>query len=125
MHNRCLNSPVHIRVDTYTMARSFFTLLAIAATAAGIRSGPPPSLTERGLSSTPQNNTSSSSCQHGPTSRQCWSEYDINTNYYDTVVYANKTVEYWLTLQEIDCALDGYLTKCQTANGTMRSLAIS
>ena len=66
-----------------------------------------------------------SGCQNSPTSRQCWGEYDINTNYYDTVFNTNRTVEYWLTLKEIDCAPDGYQRKCLTANGTIPGPAIT
>jgi len=64
-------------------------------------------------------------CQNGPTSRKCWGEYDINTNYYKTIFYTNRTVEYWLNLEEIDCAPDGYRRKCLTANGTMPGPAIT
>ena len=66
-----------------------------------------------------------SRCQNGPTSRHCWGEYDINTNYYDTIFYTNRTVEYWLTLEEIDCAPDGYQRKCLAANGTIPGPAIT
>lgn len=64
-------------------------------------------------------------CQNGPTSRQCWGEYDINTNYYKTSFYTNRTVEYWLSLEEVDCAPDGYQRKCLTANGTIPGPAIT
>lgn len=63
-------------------------------------------------------------CKNGPHSRKCWDKYDINTNYYDTIFHTNRTVEYWLSLEEVDCAPDGYLRKCMTANGTMPGPAI-
>ncbi|KAF7590225.1 hypothetical protein BBP40_003156, partial [Aspergillus hancockii] len=50
-------------------------------------------------------------CQNGLTSHQCWVEFDIdidiNTNYYDPIFYTNRTVKYWLALEEIDCAPHG------------------
>ncbi|KAJ6089707.1 hypothetical protein N7467_004923 [Penicillium canescens] len=100
------------------MARSFLCLLALAvagATAISIPSSaiqsPPLSVRDTG--------SLTKGCENGPTSRQCWGEYDINTNYYDTIPYTNRTVEYWLTLEETDCAPDGYQRKCVMANGTI------
>lgn len=58
-------------------------------------------------------------CLNTPTSRQCWGNYDINTNYYDTIFHTGRTVTYWLNLEEIDCAPDGYKRKCIAANGTV------
>ncbi|KAJ4287146.1 hypothetical protein N0V90_012544 [Kalmusia sp. IMI 367209] len=63
-------------------------------------------------------------CQNTNTSRKCWGEFDINTNWYDTIFHTGRTVEYWLTVEEIDCAPDGYRTKCIVANGTMPGPAI-
>ena len=121
------------------MALSFLSLLVLAAagtlavsipgTASSVNKSPALSVRDnyhqyhRG----PNIGNLTSGCQNGPTSRQCWGKYDINTNYYDTIFYTNHTVEYWLaleTLEEVDCASDGYKRKCQTANGTMPGPAI-
>lgn len=101
------------------MVLSFLSLLALAAAGVSAASIPSTSsLSARNTNLTP-------GCQNSPTSRQCWGEYDINTNYYDEVFHTNHTVEYWLSLEEIDCAPDGYLRKCLTANGTMPGPAIT
>ena len=63
-------------------------------------------------------------CKHGPHSRKCWGKYDINTNYYDTIFHTGVTREYWLTVEEIKCAPDGYERICHVANGTMPGPAI-
>jgi len=63
-------------------------------------------------------------CKHGPKSRKCWGNYDINTNWYDTVFHTGRTREYWLNVEEVDCAPDGYKRKCILANGTMPGPAI-
>jgi len=36
---------------------------------------------------------SSSACSNGPEDRQCWGEFDINTNYYDVTPDTGNTVE--------------------------------
>lgn len=103
------------------MVHSLISLLAIAAagvSAASISSTSSSTLSARNTALIP-------GCENGPTSRQCWGKYDINTNYYDEIFYTNHTVEYWLSLEEIDCAPDGYLRKCMTANGTMPGPAIT
>lgn len=102
------------------MVLSFLSLLALAAAGVSAASIPAP----LGPGATPRKTNLTPGCKNGPTSRQCWGEHDINTNYYDTVFYTNNTVEYWLNLEEIDCAPDGYLRKCLTANGTMPGPAI-
>lgn len=105
------------------MVLAVFPLLALAAaattSAASIPSIANPAHSRRDTGSLTSN------CQNGPTSRQCWGEYEINTNYYDTVFHTNRTVEYWLNLEEIDCAPDGYQRKCLTANGTTPGPAIT
>ena len=109
------------------MKLSFVSLLALAAAGASAISIPRTASQAAHTSNLARRATSNltSGCQNGPNSRQCWGEYDINTNYYDTVFYTNVTREYWLNLEEIDCAPDGYQRKCLTANGTMPGPAIT
>ncbi|OJJ97695.1 multicopper oxidase [Aspergillus aculeatus ATCC 16872] len=58
-------------------------------------------------------------CENTPTSRHCWGEYSIDTNYYTTVPTTGHTVEVWLSVQEGICNQDGYNRPCMTFNGTM------
>lgn len=64
----------------------------------------------------PRQNTT---CENSPTSRSCWGQYNIDTNYYDVVPDTGVTREYWLTLDSIDCAPDGYQRTCMAFNGTV------
>ncbi|KAI9697565.1 MAG: laccase, multicopper oxidase, benzenediol:oxygen oxidorectuctase [Bogoriella megaspora] len=109
------------------MGLSFFSLLSLIAVGISAVSIPgPASLVSQPSARSIRRDTGNltSGCQNGPTSRQCWGAYDINTNYYDTIFHTNRTREYWLNLEEIDCAPDGYKRKCLTANGTMPGPAI-
>jgi len=58
-------------------------------------------------------------CENTPTSRECWGEYSLDTNYYEDIPDTGRTVEYWLTAQEGPCSPDGYLRTCMTFNGTI------
>ncbi|OJJ42367.1 hypothetical protein ASPZODRAFT_147354 [Penicilliopsis zonata CBS 506.65] len=58
-------------------------------------------------------------CQNTATSRHCWGEYSIETNYYTTAPSTGHTVEVWLSVQEGMCSQDGYRRPCMTFNGTM------
>jgi FtsP/CotA-like multicopper oxidase with cupredoxin domain len=58
-------------------------------------------------------------CKNTPTSRNCWGEYNIDTNYYTTFPDGGKTVEIWLSVEEAICNQDGYKRSCMTFNGTM------
>lgn len=69
--------------------------------------------------------TTDAPCQNGPTTRRCWGQYDINTNYYDVFPVTNKVREYWLSVIEVPCAPDGYQRTCQTFNGTVPGPAIT
>jgi hypothetical protein len=99
----------------------FLPLLAFAAVRASALQIPGTASSDSSTSSLLVRDSGSlaAGCQNSPTSRQCWGKYDIDTNYYDTVFHTGRTVEYWLSLEEIDCAPDGYKRKCITANGTM------
>ncbi|KAK3938958.1 Cupredoxin [Diplogelasinospora grovesii] len=59
------------------------------------------------------------SCENSATSRSCWGNYSIDTNYYDETPDTGKTVEYWLSVEEGSCAPDGYTRTCMTFNGTV------
>lgn len=61
----------------------------------------------------------SGGCENGPDSRQCWGDYDIDTNYYDVVPETNTTKEFWLNVEEGPCSPDGYNRTCMTFNGTV------
>ncbi|KAH8891112.1 laccase [Thozetella sp. PMI_491] len=63
-------------------------------------------------------------CQNGPTSRNCWGNYNIDTNYYEVFPNTGKTVEVWLSVEQIPCAPDGYNRTCMTFNGTVPGPAI-
>ncbi|KAK0612001.1 multicopper oxidase-domain-containing protein [Immersiella caudata] len=58
-------------------------------------------------------------CENTPTSRQCWGEYSLDTNYYEVTPDTGRTVEYWLSAEEHPCAPDGYSRTCMTFNGTI------
>lgn len=67
----------------------------------------------------PLSSPSSSLCQNTPTSRKCWGEYNIDTDYYTTFPETGKTVEVWLSVEETTCSPDGYERPCMTFNGTV------
>ncbi|KAK4149197.1 laccase-2 [Chaetomidium leptoderma] len=59
-------------------------------------------------------------CENTPTSRGCWGEYSVDTNYYDVIpTTSGPPKEFWLSVVEGPCVLDGYERTCQTFNGTV------
>ena len=58
-------------------------------------------------------------CRNTPSSRSCWAEYDIDTNYYTTFPDTGNTTEVWLSAEESMCNQDGYKRSCLTFNGTL------
>lgn len=65
------------------------------------------------------------SCKNTPTSRGCWGDYGLNTNYYTTFPDTGKTVEVWLSAEDHDCSPDGYQrSSCMTFNGTIPGPAV-
>lgn len=59
-------------------------------------------------------------CENTPKSRNCWGEFSIDTNYYDVTPVTNSPPkEFWLSVVEGPCALDGYTRTCMTFNGTV------
>lgn len=59
------------------------------------------------------------SCENTATSRSCWGDYNIDTNYYTTIPDTGVTREYWLSVEGVDCAPDGVQRTCMTFNGTV------
>ncbi|KAK4235140.1 laccase-2 [Achaetomium macrosporum] len=93
------------------MRKSLFSFLATAAgsVALSIPTSPDALLQQR----------QSSSCENTPTSRNCWGDYSIDTNYYETTPDTRNIKEYWLSVEEGSCAPDGYQRRCMTFNGTI------
>jgi hypothetical protein len=58
-------------------------------------------------------------CVNGATDRSCWGDYDISTNYYDTVLDTGVTREYWFDIQNGTAARDGVERIVLTVNGTI------
>ncbi|KEY64653.1 hypothetical protein S7711_02853 [Stachybotrys chartarum IBT 7711] len=58
-------------------------------------------------------------CDNSATSRDCWGEYSIDTNWYDVLPDTGVIREYWLSVENTTCAPDGYERYCQTFNGTV------
>ncbi|KAK3393518.1 lcc2, laccase [Podospora didyma] len=58
-------------------------------------------------------------CENTPTSRRCWGDFNIDTDYYTVTPDTGETVEVWLSVQEVPCAPDGYSRTCMTFNGTV------
>lgn len=106
------------------MTQYFLSLLALAAAGASALSIASPASGSTALAIR-DSSSLTPGCQNTKTSRKCWGKYDINTNYYDTTFHTGHTVEYWLNVEEIDCAPDGYRRKCMVANGTMPGPAIT
>ncbi|KAI9327148.1 laccase-1 precursor [Zopfochytrium polystomum] len=48
-----------------------------------------------------------SCCEHSPDSRNCWGEYNISTDYYETVPDTGVTRTYYLSLNNLTMAPDG------------------
>jgi FtsP/CotA-like multicopper oxidase with cupredoxin domain len=78
----------------------------------------------QGIWGTSEQVTLTDSCENTPTSRHCWGQYNIDTNYYTTIPHTGNTVEVWLSVQEGICNQDGYNRPCMTFNGTMPGPAI-
>ncbi|KAF7922626.1 uncharacterized protein EAE98_008152 [Botrytis deweyae] len=71
---------------------------------------------------TPRQNTTAS-CANSATSRSCWGEYSIDTNWYD-VTPTGVTREYWLSVENSTITPDGYTRSAMTFNGTVPGPAI-
>ncbi|ETS76617.1 hypothetical protein PFICI_12004 [Pestalotiopsis fici W106-1] len=73
----------------------------------------------RSLSRANSDARQSSSCENTATSRNCWGEYSIDTDYYQTTPDTGVTREYWLTAEKIVLAPDGYEREVQVFNGSL------
>ncbi|RDW66476.1 putative Laccase-2 [Coleophoma cylindrospora] len=59
------------------------------------------------------------SCDNTATSRDCWGDYSIDTNWYTTTPTTGVTREYWLSVENVTVAPDGYERYAMTFNGTV------
>jgi hypothetical protein len=64
-------------------------------------------------------NSKPRSCKNSHTSRRCWGDFSIDTNYYDVFPDTGVTRDIFLTIEEGPCSPDGVATTCQTFNGTV------
>lgn len=94
------------------MKLSFVSLMAVASRTTAMSL---PSLHDLTSNLMPRQ----SNCQNSPTSRGCWGNFSIDTNYYDVFPDTGVTRDVYLTIEEGPCAPDGVNTTCQTINGTM------
>ncbi|KAK2736808.1 laccase, multicopper oxidase, benzenediol:oxygen oxidorectuctase [Onygenales sp. PD_40] len=58
------------------------------------------------------------SCEHSPTSRGCWGEYNIATDYMHKWPETGEIKEYWLSAQNVTLAPDGVEREVLAFNGT-------
>ncbi|KAI9350567.1 multicopper oxidase-domain-containing protein [Zopfochytrium polystomum] len=54
-----------------------------------------------------QARSTSAACANSPTARNCWGNYDVTTDYYDTVPNTGVTRTYYLALNNVTMAPDG------------------
>lgn len=59
------------------------------------------------------------SCQNTPTSRDCWGDYNIDTNWYEETPDTGVVREYWLSAQNSTLAPDGVERWTLNFNGTI------
>ncbi|KAJ9136552.1 Multicopper oxidase [Pleurostoma richardsiae] len=98
------------------LSLSSFLSLALGSSAISI---PWPSSHEQSFSIKPRE-----TCDNTATSRSCWGNYSIDTNYYEETPDTGVTREYWLSVEETTCAPDGYQRTCMTFNGTVPGPAL-
>ncbi|KAK8071153.1 hypothetical protein PG997_011356 [Apiospora hydei] len=58
-------------------------------------------------------------CENTATSRRCWGEYSIDTDWLEEAPRTGNTREYWLTAEETVLAPDGYLRPVMAFNGSI------
>lgn len=66
-----------------------------------------------------QNQSETLLCENSETSRTCWGQYDINTDYYEYWPTTGVVREYWLNAEQITLSPDGYETTVQVFNGSL------
>ncbi|KAK6597896.1 Laccase-2-like protein 4 [Botrytis cinerea] len=69
--------------------------------------------------------STTASCANSATSRSCWGEYSIDTNWYDVTPNTGVTREYWLSVENSTITPDGYTRSAMTFNGTVPGPAIT
>lgn len=89
--------------------RTFLSLLTLAS---GSVARPP---TRQDLASERRQ----TACENTPTSRRCWGNYSVDTDYYDTIPDTGVVREYWLNVEDSTISPDGFLTNSITFNGTV------
>ncbi|KAL3440209.1 Cupredoxin [Aspergillus insuetus] len=60
-----------------------------------------------------------SPCENTPTSRECWGQYNISTDWHSVVPETGVTREYWLVAENHTLAPDGYERQVLVFNGTL------
>lgn len=58
-------------------------------------------------------------CVNSASDRSCWGDYDITTNYYDTVPDTGVTREYWFNVENTTAAPDGIDRIVLAINGSI------
>ncbi|KAL4878340.1 multicopper oxidase-domain-containing protein [Aspergillus karnatakaensis] len=58
-------------------------------------------------------------CENSPTSRGCWGEYNISTDYHTVIPNTGVTREYWLVAENHTLAPDGHERQVLVFNGTL------
>jgi hypothetical protein len=91
----------------FEMRFSSFLLASFAIS--GVFAAPKPSLSAKTLSKR---------CTNSADDRSCWGDYDISTNYYDTVPDTGVTREYWFDIQNGTASPDGVERVVLTVNGS-------
>lgn len=74
---------------------------------------------QRRTDSTKEAPTKRASCDNTATSRDCWGDYSIDTNWYDTTPSTGVTKEYWLVVQNTILSPDGFERYTLNFNGTI------
>lgn len=72
--------------------------------------------------SSPSDNTGSKvhkRCTNSADDRSCWGDYDISTNYYDTVPDTGVTREFWWDITNTTAAPDGIERMVMAINGSV------
>jgi hypothetical protein len=87
----------------------FSSFLLASFAIPSIFAAPKPSLSDKSLSKR---------CVNSAEDRSCWGDYDISTNYYDTVPDTGVTREYWFDIQNSTAAPDGVERIVLTVNGS-------
>ncbi|KAF8858876.1 hypothetical protein BDZ45DRAFT_704516 [Acephala macrosclerotiorum] len=64
------------------------------------------------------------SCENTATSRSCWGDYSIDTDWYTVTPDTGVTREFWLSVENVTAAPDGYERYILTFNGTSPGPAI-